>query len=108
MGAKDLFASDPDPFGGPPRVQKKELRKIASKIPLDCDIYVFGVQECVNELFFDLVAKHLTRAKCLRVHMKPDSDRVWGRGDGSFLSPKVCLFSLTDFCVAQFDLSEQS
>lgn len=96
MGAKDLFASDPDPYGGPPQVKNSELKKIVNVIPLDMDVYVFGVQECSNDLFFDLVAKHLGSARCMRVHMKQDSDRVWGRGDGSFVNPKVRLHCCRD------------
>lgn len=71
MGAKDI--------------RKDQRKDIYQAVPTDYDVYVFGVQECVDSSIFEVIERHLNRAGKIRI---PISCRVTGRGDGSFLYPK--------------------
>jgi hypothetical protein len=92
--------------GGGARSHKADLRQL---IPLpDYDIFVLGVQECITDELFEEVEKLLRRThyrllvegaraprcRCCPLSLGADeptavrADRVWGRGDGSFLRPK--------------------
>jgi hypothetical protein len=61
------------------------VRDGVATIPTDYDLYVFGVQECVDERLVELLQAHLAPAGVRRDPMRA---QVKGRGDGSFLSPK--------------------
>lgn len=89
MGAKNLFPIDPNASYEDQRAQKeKHIDYLVHAIPSGYDCYVVGVQECVSDNFFNLLGVALRRHTCRRVRLDPTKDRVWGRGDGSFINPK--------------------
>ena len=75
-------------------------RDVPAILPTDYHIYVFGVQECVNNDFFNYLGAFFKHHKIERL---PVSARVTGRGDGSFLYPK---FTGEYFSVLQRDVKK--
>ena len=66
-----------------------EASKFDAFVPSNYDLYVFGVQEGIDESYFDLLSLYFKRRNIVRIPLNPKEDRVHGRGDGSFLSTKV-------------------
>jgi len=81
MAAKEHF---PDSVGG--NVTKKDIERVAAVIPTDYEIYVLGVQECISETFFEVIDRHLAPHRVFGYECS--DNRVYGRGDGSFLNQK--------------------
>ena len=52
-------------------------------------LYVFGVQEGIDEVYFELLKYYFEDKNVERIELNAKEDRVNGRGDGSFLSTKV-------------------
>ena len=66
-------------------------------------MYVFGVQEGIDESYFNLLSMYFKKKNIVRIQLNPKEDRVHGRGDGSFLSTKVKFGSLiVCFCCICF------
>jgi hypothetical protein len=108
MGVKDPFKpvdTDPERIKSAAADLKRQLLAF---IPKGYDLYVIGVQECITDEFFSLFGDVLSGEgyDCVRVPISPEHDRVWGRGDGSFLSPKYTGIALyvSGRCAAHFKI----
>lgn len=89
MGVKDIFKLPSDSTAAEADYFKKiHLENFKKCIPSGFQLYVFAVQECISERFFELLSEYLEPMGCQRVVLDPEKDRVWGRGDGSFINPK--------------------
>jgi len=79
MGAKTLdFESTKE--------QESVHQKIAETVPPGYDVYVCGAQELVDETYFNIIDKTLSKRRFRRT--ATNTARVSGRGDGSFLNAK--------------------
>jgi len=79
MGAKTLdFESTKE--------QESVHQKISETVPPGYDVYVCGAQELVDETYFNIIDKTLSKRRFRRT--ATNTARVSGRGDGSFLNAK--------------------
>ncbi|ETO31874.1 hypothetical protein RFI_05243 [Reticulomyxa filosa] len=70
-------------------IEKKKKEEISVCIYIYIkQIYVFGVQEGIDDGYFDLLSAYFKDKKIKRFKISPKKDRVEGRGDGSFLNSK--------------------
>jgi len=81
MAAKEHFDIPSDG-----RIPDHLLAEVTNVVPTNYDVYVLGVQECVSESLFILIDTLLNQHRIYRRDLK--ECRVYGRGDGSFLSQK--------------------
>eukprot|EP00756_Hemistasia_phaeocysticola_P031228 Hpha_TRINITY_DN16339_c3_g9::TRINITY_DN16339_c3_g9_i1::g.59029::m.59029 len=68
--------------------QFAERDDFQSVVPPGYDLYVFGVQEAVTENIWHAVSERLRAYGCERILARRGTDRVYGRGDMSFVHPK--------------------
>jgi len=80
MGAKTLE------FKEKPSEREAVYHRIAETVPPGYDVYVCGAQELVDETYFNIIDKTLSKRRFRRT--ATNTARVSGRGDGSFLSSK--------------------
>ena len=67
---------------------ESDLKQFEQFVPANYDLYVFGVQEGVDDIFYQLITNYLKPHGIQRLKLNKNNDRVSGRGDGSFLSQK--------------------
>lgn len=106
MGVKEHFKI---PSDVPEHLQKvytaTQIDKLDKLIPSGYDVYIFGLQECISDRFWYLIQRLLATRDCRRIPLDPEDDRVWGRGDGSFLSPKFTGIAMYVSNKSELDLS---
>ncbi|ETO10113.1 hypothetical protein RFI_27264, partial [Reticulomyxa filosa] len=79
---------------GTKRVDTSKTSELENIIPTNYDIYVFGVQEGVDDGYFELLEAYLKTKEIQRYDISPKEDRVEGRGDGSFINSKYTGISV--------------
>ncbi|ETO30607.1 hypothetical protein RFI_06515 [Reticulomyxa filosa] len=87
MGAKSHFPTITSE-DGTKRVDTSKMNELMNIVPANYDVYVFGVQEGVDDGYFDLLTEYFKPKKVKRFRISLKEDRVEGRGDGSFISSK--------------------
>jgi hypothetical protein len=76
-----------------PEALQRMLDTFARFVPTDCEIYIMGLQEgspdCEGEYFFSQLELYLRRLGVAHVPAaNGHPGKIYGRGDGSFISPK--------------------